>query len=306
MRLRAAVMNALGNSDAHLTTSAEAQAVEARIQRLGEAAAGGATGPDIGQGPGGHRSTCCSRLVVSAEEWDILYRQRLKLECPLPATGAPSPVPSASAGARAAAGTNGGSRRMSTVTVAARRTDVRGGQRAHANQFDSLLLVLAIVSMTAFVALTAALLNHIVFPFDQPILAFFHGLGRHARDLERRLPIGELPADRDRRRAGPVAGLEAPLPRGRHRRRPARRGDGRQRGRQGADGAAASRGQRRRDPRRRVQLSLGPHPRMPDDPGHRRDPLLADLGGATCCGSLLLVAVVDRGGPRRDRENGPQ
>jgi len=62
---------------------------------------------------------------------------------------------------------------MSTVPIAA--GDRLPADRAQANQFDSLLLVLAIVSMTAFIALTAALLNHIVFPFDQPILAFFHG-----------------------------------------------------------------------------------------------------------------------------------
>ncbi len=42
------------------------------------------------------------------------------------------------------------------------------------SQFNSLLLALAIVSMTAFITLTAALLNHVVFSFDQPILAFFH------------------------------------------------------------------------------------------------------------------------------------
>ena len=79
MRLRAAVMDALGNADAHLTTSAEAQAAEARIERLGEAAAAGASRSDMQRGledvDRGLRS-----LVVSAEEWDILYRQRLKLE----------------------------------------------------------------------------------------------------------------------------------------------------------------------------------------------------------------------------------
>jgi hypothetical protein len=80
MRLRAAVMDALGNADAHLTTSAEAQAVEARIQKLGEAVAAGAIGSDIELGLEDVDRQLL-RLVVSAEEWDILYRQRLKLEC---------------------------------------------------------------------------------------------------------------------------------------------------------------------------------------------------------------------------------
>jgi membrane-associated phospholipid phosphatase len=62
---------------------------------------------------------------------------------------------------------------MSTVPIAAE--DRLAPDKARANQFNSLLLVLTIVSLTGFIALTAALLNHIVFPFDQPILAFFHG-----------------------------------------------------------------------------------------------------------------------------------
>lgn len=80
MRLRAAVMNALGNSDAHLTTSAEAQAVEERIQGLAELAAHGAPGSDVEHG----LETIDRQLLglaVSAEEWDVLFRQRLKLEC---------------------------------------------------------------------------------------------------------------------------------------------------------------------------------------------------------------------------------
>jgi hypothetical protein len=80
MRLRAAVMDALGNADAHLTTSAEAQAVEGRIQRLGEAAAAGATVLEIRQGLDDIDCRLLA-LAVSAEEWDILDRQRLKLEC---------------------------------------------------------------------------------------------------------------------------------------------------------------------------------------------------------------------------------
>jgi undecaprenyl-diphosphatase len=62
---------------------------------------------------------------------------------------------------------------MSTVSIAAE--DRPAADKAGANQFNSLLLVLAIVSLTAFVALTAALLARVVFPFDQPILAYVHG-----------------------------------------------------------------------------------------------------------------------------------
>jgi membrane-associated phospholipid phosphatase len=62
---------------------------------------------------------------------------------------------------------------MSTAPIAAE--DRLAPDKARANQFNSLLLVLTIVSLTGFIALTAALLNQIVFPFDQPILAFFHG-----------------------------------------------------------------------------------------------------------------------------------
>ncbi|HLY14960.1 MAG TPA: hypothetical protein VKR24_11475, partial [Candidatus Limnocylindrales bacterium] len=80
IRLRAAVINALGNSDAHLTTSAEAQAVEERIQQLGELAYEGASGPDIEQGLRAIDRVLLG-LAVSAEEWDILFRQRLKIEC---------------------------------------------------------------------------------------------------------------------------------------------------------------------------------------------------------------------------------
>ncbi len=80
IRLRAAVMNALGNADAHLTTSAEAQAVEERIQRLGEFAAVGADRSDVEQGLAAIDRELLG-LAVSSDEWDILFRQRLKLEC---------------------------------------------------------------------------------------------------------------------------------------------------------------------------------------------------------------------------------
>ena len=121
MRLRAAVMDALGNSDAHLTTSAEAQAVEGRIQRLGEAAAAGASALEIRRGLEDIDRRLLA-LVVSAEEWDILDRQRLKLECTFLRRGHETP-PTRSAGRRAPSEPYGGPRRMSAVSVPADAAD---------------------------------------------------------------------------------------------------------------------------------------------------------------------------------------
>jgi membrane-associated phospholipid phosphatase len=67
---------------------------------------------------------------------------------------------------------------MSTVPIADEdraKADAARSDERQSNQFNALLVAVAIVSMTAFITLTAALLNHIVFPFDQPILTFFHG-----------------------------------------------------------------------------------------------------------------------------------
>ena len=50
----------------------------------------------------------------------------------------------------------------------------------------------------------------------------------------------------------------------------------RQRGREAARRQAAPRWERRRDPGRGLQLPIGPHPRMPHDPGHDCPPPLAD------------------------------
>jgi hypothetical protein len=79
-RIRATVLNALGNDDAHLTTSAEAQAVEERIQRLGTATSDGAPSPVIEFGLEALDRQLLE-LDVSAAEWDLLFRQRLRLEC---------------------------------------------------------------------------------------------------------------------------------------------------------------------------------------------------------------------------------
>lgn len=80
-RLRAAVLTALASSAAHLTTSAEAQVVEDRIRRLDQSATGTApTETDLGRAIEAIDRQMLA-LEVSAEEWDVLYRRRLELEC---------------------------------------------------------------------------------------------------------------------------------------------------------------------------------------------------------------------------------
>lgn len=67
---------------------------------------------------------------------------------------------------------------MSSAPIATNeRSPARAGQsdQAQSNRRYALLAAVAIVSLTAFVALTAALLDHVMFGFDQPILSFFRG-----------------------------------------------------------------------------------------------------------------------------------
>jgi hypothetical protein len=77
-RARAAVVSRLATTSAHLTMSAEAQAFEDRLARM--------AGRD---GASGHRRNATSfaavdrrllDLQVSDDEWDVLYRMRLRLE----------------------------------------------------------------------------------------------------------------------------------------------------------------------------------------------------------------------------------
>jgi len=80
IRLRAAILSALATSDAHLTTSAEGQAAEESIRRLGRAAITAPAGDiDLARA----FETMDRRmlaLAISSEEWDLLYRQRLEIE----------------------------------------------------------------------------------------------------------------------------------------------------------------------------------------------------------------------------------
>jgi hypothetical protein len=98
IRARAAIVSRLATTSAHMTTSAEAQAVEDRLERL----AGGVT-----NGPSGHEARAVFEsidatlldLAVPTDEWDILYRLRLQIERDLlagsePGTAFPGQAPS--------------------------------------------------------------------------------------------------------------------------------------------------------------------------------------------------------------------
>ena len=78
-RIRAAILAAMGNADAHLTTSAEAQDVEDRLKRVTAEARDAQ-----GSRPEGPELAAIDRtllaLDVPNEEWDILYRLRVQAE----------------------------------------------------------------------------------------------------------------------------------------------------------------------------------------------------------------------------------
>ena len=74
-RARAAIADRLTRTDAHLTTSEEAQEIEDEIRALRDPAAErrpAAVLPDLDER--------LSRLTVPYEEWEVLYRQRLQVE----------------------------------------------------------------------------------------------------------------------------------------------------------------------------------------------------------------------------------
>jgi len=79
-RARAAILSRLATTSAHLTTSAEAQAVEDRLEEV----AGGRTAGSMAAGGmrGAFRAvdTLLLDLQIPTDEWDILYRLRLQLE----------------------------------------------------------------------------------------------------------------------------------------------------------------------------------------------------------------------------------
>ena len=80
-RARAAILSRLATTSAHLTTSAEAQAVEDRLEEV--ATKGRTAGATAGRGMrDAFRAvdTLLLDLQIPTDEWDILYRLRLQLE----------------------------------------------------------------------------------------------------------------------------------------------------------------------------------------------------------------------------------
>jgi hypothetical protein len=84
-RARAAIASRLTATAASMTTSAEAQRIEGRLERLSAArAAGGTPGADTRRSAAFAElraiDTALATLLVPHEEWEILYRQRLQVE----------------------------------------------------------------------------------------------------------------------------------------------------------------------------------------------------------------------------------
>jgi hypothetical protein len=97
-RARAAIASRLTGTAAWMTTSAEAQEIAGRLERLsGADAPGGQPGGDGGRAPVAARANAEAELAavdaalatldVSHEEWEVLYRQRLQVERDLLAGG---------------------------------------------------------------------------------------------------------------------------------------------------------------------------------------------------------------------------
>jgi hypothetical protein len=80
-RARSAIVSRLATTAAHLTSSAEAQAVEDRIEALVTRHADGGPGDTASQRADFDAiDRTLLDLPVSTDEWDILYRVRLQIE----------------------------------------------------------------------------------------------------------------------------------------------------------------------------------------------------------------------------------
>ena len=108
VRARAAIASRLTTSAAHLTVSAEAQAIEDRLTALAVGAPGGEQPPPFDKDVEGAFEAIdndLSTIEVPYEEWEVLYRQRLQVERDLRAgamageavLGAEPPEPSTAA-----------------------------------------------------------------------------------------------------------------------------------------------------------------------------------------------------------------
>jgi hypothetical protein len=120
-RARAAIASRLVATSAWLTTSAEAQEIEARLERLsGSTVPGGTPGGDAAGAPSEKRDAAAELaaideelavLVVPHEEWEVLYRERLQVERDLlagarPGAAFPGATPKAAHGIAAGGGTS--------------------------------------------------------------------------------------------------------------------------------------------------------------------------------------------------------
>ena len=124
-RARAAIASRLVATAAWLTTSAEAQEIEARLERLSGADRPGGTPGGRAEAPSGRRDAAAELasidealavLVVPHEEWEVLYRERLQVERDLlagarPGGAFPGAKPSAAHGRVTSGGAIGGPRR---------------------------------------------------------------------------------------------------------------------------------------------------------------------------------------------------
>lgn len=167
-RARIAVLSRLAATSAHLTMSAEAQAVEDRLKHLARTASSGR----------GDRATGDAFLDVDARlldlevpagEWDLLYGLRLQLERDLLAGSQPGTIfPGHVAGAVRTAG--------AAAADAGHTEPGRDGAQPPTGATPSghstlSLRWLATASLAAFAILTLAIGTHVVFPFDAPLLA---------------------------------------------------------------------------------------------------------------------------------------
>jgi hypothetical protein len=117
-RARAAIASRLVATAAWLTTSAESQEIEARLERLTAAdVPGGVPGAGASAAPSASRDAASELesidealavLVVPHEEWEVLYRERLQVERDLLAGAKPGgSFPGATAAAERAAAPSG-------------------------------------------------------------------------------------------------------------------------------------------------------------------------------------------------------
>ncbi len=179
IRARTAILSRLAMSSAHLTTSAEAQALEDRLTALAKS---GAPAADDRAVAFTQIDAMLLDLAVPTDEWDILYRLRLQIERDLLAGVEPG---TAFPGHEANAAEVGVSSRSTSRDPGAEDVPVtdtprpaagdRPAGHPEARKADVGWLTIALVSLAGLVALTFAVASKVVFPFDLPLLTVAHG-----------------------------------------------------------------------------------------------------------------------------------